>query len=58
MSQEISYDNIKTGDGKFWMPFEWYYSIEAWHMSECSSYDIIKVRGDKCLISLYIISLK
>ena len=57
MSEINSNDNIKMGDGKFWMPFEWHYSIGTWYMSECSSYDI-KVRGDVCLIALYMIWIK
>ena len=41
------------GDGKFWMPFEWHYSIGTWYMYEWSSYDIIKARGDMSDCSLY-----
>ena len=53
MSQINSYDNIKMGDGIFWMPFEWRYSIGTWYMSECSSYDIVKERVDMSDCSLY-----
>jgi len=58
MSEINSYDNIKMGDSMFWMSFEWRYSIGTWYMSECFSYDIIKVWGDICLIALYMISIK
>jgi len=40
------------------MRFMWFYLNQNWYVSECASYDIIKMRHCMCLNALYMIILK